>query len=139
MYRWLLILLSFNVYAEEMKPVGNDLTCLAKNIYFEARGEPMAGKIAVAMITLNRVKSKRWPNTICGVTWQPKQFSWTWDGLSDSPTDLTSWEEAKYIASVALKIHKVKDSTHYHNLNVFPKWADSNKYTGYIENHMFYK
>ena len=67
--------------AEDRVPVATkeqekELRCLALNIHFEARGESDQGKIAVAVVTLNRVKSKRFPSTICGVVKQKNQFSW---------------------------------------------------------------
>lgn len=60
-----------------------EVECLAKNIYFEARGEPVKGQIAVALVTLNRVKDKRFPKTICEVIYDGCQFSWICDNKSD--------------------------------------------------------
>ena len=54
-----------------------EIECLAKNIYFESRGEPLEGQYAVAYVTLNRVLDSRWPDTICDVVYEPNQFSWT--------------------------------------------------------------
>ena len=51
--------------------------CLALNIYHEARGEPIEGQRAVASVTLNRTLDPRWPSTVCGVVYDPQQFSWT--------------------------------------------------------------
>ena len=116
-------------------------TCLALNIYFESTGEPISGKIAVGLVTLNRVADRRWPNNICDVVWQPKQFSWTHDGKSDHPKDYPAWVDAKYAAGIAISLYTIKDSNHYHNLTVFPDWAQQDThedYIGYIKNHMFY-
>lgn len=77
-----------------------DVDCLAKNIYYEARGEPVSGQIAVALVTINRVESTRYADTICGVVYQKGQFSWT-----KSPTKRVSeesWREAVEIAKRAL-------------------------------------
>lgn len=52
------------------------ILCLSSVIFHEARGEPLEGQIAVAQVVLNRVKDKRWPNKVCAVVKQPKQFSW---------------------------------------------------------------
>ena len=60
-------------------------TCLAALIFFEARGESLEGQIAVGEVAINRVESPRWPNDICAVVMQKKQFSYTHDGLSDNP------------------------------------------------------
>ena len=51
-----------------MPPNGADVDCLAQAIYFESRGEPLDGQIAVAEVVLNRVDDRRFPNTVCGVT-----------------------------------------------------------------------
>jgi len=59
------------------------LYCGAQNIYHESRGESNLGQIAVAHVVRNRVESPKYPNTVCEVVWQPKQFSWTHDGRSD--------------------------------------------------------
>ena len=65
------------------------LVCLALNIYFEARNQPTSGQIAVAEVTLNRVASRNYPNTVCGVVKQSNKngcaFSWYCDGKSDKP------------------------------------------------------
>ena len=55
----------------------NELMCLAKNIYHEARGEPEAAWFAVGFVTMNRVYDKRWPDSVCKVVYQPGQFIWT--------------------------------------------------------------
>lgn len=78
-----------------------DLKCLTETIYYEARGDSKIGKKAVADVVLNRVKDKRFPNTICGVVYQPKQFSWTSRKYAVKEHDM--WDEAKRIA--ALKIN----------------------------------
>ncbi len=87
--------------------VREEINCLALNIYFEARGEPTDGKIAVGHVVLNRVADKRYPDKICEVVKQggPKprhkcQFSWWCDGRSDRPRDLQAWEESQVLARV---------------------------------------
>lgn len=75
-----------------------EMRCLAQNIYFEARGEPAIGQMAIGLVTMHRVKSRRYPNNICGVVWQRKQFSWTHDGKSDRPRDRRAWKHALRIA-----------------------------------------
>ena len=113
--------------------------CLAKNIYFEARGESLEGMLAVGIVTLNRVKSPNWPNSECGVVWQPKQFSWTWDGLSDKINDDKAYAQALYAARLARNLSKIKNADHYHNYTIWPNWADSKKLLGFVDKHMFYK
>lgn len=88
-----------------------DLIWLAKNIYFEARGEPTEGQYAVAFVTMHRVYSKDFPNTIKEVVTQQEpncQFSWTCDGKPDRINNLKAWNEAMFVASQVLQ-HKIDD------------------------------
>lgn len=147
---------SWNLYADSK----TELECLAKNIYFEARSESYRGQFAVAFVTLNRVQSNKFPNSICGVVYQadmrpswsdpnrliPKrnrcQFSWYCDGLPDEIEDHRSYETAIMIAKIA--IHGVIfDNTHgslfYHNHNVDPYWNDKMQLTNIIGQHIFYR
>ena len=78
---------------------GQELGCLAMNIYHEARGEPVKGKLAVAAVTMNRVKAKYYPDTVCEVVWQRKQFSWTGLKLKyHTVKDTGAWSNAIKIA-----------------------------------------
>jgi spore germination cell wall hydrolase CwlJ-like protein len=76
----------------------DDVECLAKNIYFESRNQPYEGQLEVALVTMNRVYSSDFPNTVCEVVYQPKQFSWYWDGLSDIPREAEAWANSIYLA-----------------------------------------
>ena len=75
------------------------LMCLALNIYFEARSEPIQGQIAIAEVTLNRVASANFPNDVCSVVLQDNnsgcQFSWWCDGKSDEPRENNSLRTSK--------------------------------------------
>ena len=79
-----------------------DQRCLALNIYYEARGQAVTDQQAVGHVTLNRVKSPKWPKTICSVVHQSGQFSWTRDGRSDIPSNPKALAEAKRIANQVL-------------------------------------
>lgn len=89
-----------------------EIECLAQNIYFEAKSESLKGQIAVGLVTINRVLSEKYPNTICEVVWQkrkhPKtgkwvaQFSWTWDGKHDNPRNKEAYEQIELLASAML-------------------------------------
>src|SRR4051812_31944557 len=82
-----------------------DALCLARNIYFEARGEGSRGQYAVAAVTLNRVREKRWADGICGVVYQKKQFSWTQSWPMSRPTvidDQAAWQRAAEVAVLSL-------------------------------------
>lgn len=117
--------------------------CLAMNIYFEARSEDLMGQMAVAEVTLNRVKDKRWPDDVCGVVWQNKQFSWTHDGKSDKMYHHTSRRTAEGLARLYLsgeiESFLTDGSTHYHTVDIQPYWSGSLQKTTEIGDHVFYK
>lgn len=71
------LILSGQAQAKKQKPPTNEITCLAQAVYYEARGEPLEGKKAVAIVTLNRKNNPKFPSTICGVVYQKGQYSWT--------------------------------------------------------------
>ena len=121
--------------------------CLALNMFYEARNQPIEGQMMVAQVTLNRVVSNRYPNTVCEVVWQEKQFSWTHDGLSDDPAKLTSeidqrvWKEVQETASYIVDNPDIligSIATHYHAVSVEPWWAYSLTYEGQVGDHYFY-
>ena len=68
--------------------------CLARNIYFESANQSQLGKLAVGLVVMNRVRSDRYPNTICGVVNQRNQFSWVNNGKSNTPNNDWAWEES---------------------------------------------
>lgn len=123
----------------------DEIYCAAQNIYFESRGEPDIGQVAVALVVLNRVNDRRWPSTICDVVWQDKQFSWTHDGKSDriklsNKIERHAWIKSVFYAVMALSEEDVTNgATHYHNTSVTPYWIDSMKQTAVIGNHIFYR
>jgi len=138
----LLLMASFSAQAEEDK----ELECLTKNLYFEARGEGFVGEMAVALVTLNRVASKTYPDTICEVVYQPKQFSWANDLTITKPRDEAAWlqsrEVARYIMAGYTVFSEVEDDElvmHYHAVQVEPYWARDMDLIGRIGNHLFYK
>jgi len=129
----------------------SDLECLAENIYFEARGEPLKGQYAVAEVTLNRTRAQNFPHTICGVVhemrWDPARkrpvadFSWTeLSGLS--PEDGPAWKRAMAVASDAYDdLHDpvVPGALFYHARSVRPGWARTRTAIMTIGNHVFYR
>ena len=123
------------LYTETNRP---ELYCLAQNIYFEAKSEPLAGQYAVADVVLNRVQDTRYPNTICEVvkegpvreSWKTKkdpnlsdderiyypkknrcQFSWYCDGKSDTVRDNDAWRMAQIIAYKIVYADKMRGIT----------------------------
>lgn len=118
-----------------------DLECLAKNIYFEARGESKEGKIAVAQVTLNRViHQTEFNKTICGVVYQKDQFSWTNDRVLNIK-DGYQWEEAQHIALGILQgklFLENFDALYFHANYVKPTWRNTKQYITTIGKHIFY-
>jgi len=118
------------------------LDCLTLNIYHEARGESKQGQIAVGHVTLSRVRSKKYPNSICEVVYQHKQFSWTHDKISDVPKDKKLYKRIKKLSSKILR-GKYKDPTYgsiyFHTTRSNPYWASKLKKTVTIGNHIFYR
>jgi len=118
-----------------------DVLCLALNIYWEARDQPDIGQRAVSHVVLNRKADPRFPDSICGVIYQPAQFSWFWDGLSDTPTEVKPWDRANRIA-VEVYSGQSLDPTggalYYHSNKVRPYWAAEFNLTVVIGDHYFY-
>jgi N-acetylmuramoyl-L-alanine amidase len=128
--------LSLGIEAGNVK-VDTQTLCLAENIYHEARGESFRGKLAVALVTINRTKSKAFPNTLCAVVKQPGQFSWV--ATRVRVRDFSSFNEALAAATMAQENHFILGNftaTHYHNLSVNPGWKLQK--TLKIGNHQFY-
>ena len=119
----------------------NEHKCLSEALYFEARGEQEKGVIAVGNVIINRKKSSRFPNTICSVIKQKKQFSYKNDGISDIPTNKKMYIKMEIIAFDVLHGRKVlPDNTlYYHNHTVKPSWAKKLVVTKIVGNHIFYK
>ena len=126
----------------------DEINCLALNIYFEARGEPVDGKIAVGHVVLNRVADTRYPDKICEVVRQggPKprhrcQFSWWCDGRSDRPRDLQAWRESQVLARVVFWGY-AEDPTGgalwYHADYALPAWRRTLVRGPMIGRHQFY-
>lgn len=116
----------------------SDLNCLATAVYFESRGEPMEGQLAVAQTILNRVESGRYAATVCGVINQPKQFSYD---RSRAPRAGSDWETAQAIAHIAMQDmwHEVAPrAVSFHARRVAPNWAGKTR-VATIGNHVFYR
>ena len=149
-----IVIIAIPVFTYELvkfKNIQHDIKCLALNIFHEARSESEAGQHAVASVTLNRVASKRYPNTICDVVYQKRwdsirkrdvsQFSWT---EFDRPPKLKSkaWYRAWSIAEAAYKEknkRKLKGALFYHSKRIKPSWARKKKPIAKIGSHVFYR
>ena len=120
-------------------------TCLALNVYFEARSEPIVAQFAVAQVTMNRVKSAQYPDNVCDVVWDNRQFSWTHDGKSDKPKEKAAWERAQWVAKITLEDNDnsisvvPNDTVHYHADYVTPYWITGCVRVSQIGRHIFYR
>ncbi len=128
--------------------LSDDLTCLAQNIYFEARSEPLEGKLAVAHVVMNRVASRYFPETVCDVVRDGTdeilhkcQFSWYCDGKKDVVTDKAAWSESLALANQVYWGH-VNDNSGgalwYHADYVKPFWRKAFERGPKIGRHIFY-
>ena len=122
--------------------------CLAKAVYYEANGEPLAGQRAVAQVVLNRLRHPRYPKTICAVVNQGAerptgcQFSFTCDGSLARAPNPARFKLALAVAAAALNgaiSAEAGQATHYHTLYVFPKWAPELLKLGVLGHHVFYR
>jgi hypothetical protein len=128
-----------------------ELTCLAENVYYEARGEPLAGQYAVAEVTMNRVASPRFPATVCAVVHEQRwdtirkryvgAFSWTELDSNRLPRG-AAWRQAVEVAE------SVYDGAHapvlhgalfYHSTSMKPRWAKAKRRVATIGRHVFYR
>lgn len=127
---------------------GEQWRCLAEALYFEARGESVAGMFAVGEVILNRVDSRAYPNTVCGVVKQGTgrryqcQFTYTCDGHAERITEPAAWERVGKVARLLLDgaERKLTDgATHYHTRAVSPSWSRRFPRTAVIGSHIFYR
>lgn len=132
----------------------HDIQCLATNIYHEARGEPLTGKYAVALVTLNRVKSEKYPDDVCQVVYQQKwnekdknytaAFSWTTGtrGTHNGNIEQAAWKESIKVAKEAYYEgirSNAGEALFYHADYVKPSWASQKTRITKIGRHIFYK
>lgn len=142
-HRWALNPLPRNSFSKKQQ------ACLARGIYFEARGEPVKGQAAVAQVILNRVRNPHYPNSICGVVYQNQhwynrcQFSFACDRIKDRVNNKKLYKLAEHIAAETtagrIWFPQVGSSTHYHATYVAPRWRKKMKRVGKIGLHIFYR
>jgi spore germination cell wall hydrolase CwlJ-like protein len=115
-----------------------ELRCLATAVYFESRGEPLEGQLAVAQAILNRVESGRYAHSVCGVIAQPKQFSFD---RTRAPRAGNDWLTAQAIAKIAtddLWKEVAPRALSFHATYVAPNWAGKTR-IAQIGRHVFYR
>jgi N-acetylmuramoyl-L-alanine amidase len=119
--------------------LNDDLKCLANAVYFEARGEPLEGQLAVAQVILNRVASGHYAASICGVVYQPGQF--TFSHSRTPATGSLDWKVAQAIAVIASS-EAYRDvaprAISFHAARLAPGWSNLHK-VSQIGNHVFYR
>ena len=125
------------------------LTCIALNVYYEARSEPLESQVGVAHVVLNRGASDKFPDDACSVVYQGLekgrgrcQFSWYCDGKSDTPREKDAWLYSQLVAHNVVRGY-VKDNTdgsiYYHANYVRPFWSKHYEHTVTLGSHIFYK
>ena len=141
---------------ERKRQMFDALTCLATAIYFEARGEPPVGRIAVAQTVLQRVYDHRFPDNVCDVVKQGNYYSWDntkpikwecqftfWcDGKPEKIDDMLSWGFSLDIAEAVMAgylFDVTNGATHYHAYYVKPSWSEKFTRTVRINDHIFYR
>lgn len=139
-------------YQAKLKENERQLACLARNVFYEAAGESFKGQLAVAQVTMNRVRSRRYPNDICAVVSQSTvkenqrfcQFSWYCDTRKNKRlvvgTQHPSYLAAKKVLQDGYRLTSITLDTyffHRHDVQVNPQW--SKKFVAKIGDHVFYR
>tara|TARA_A100001391_G_scaffold136353_2_gene95042 strand:+ start:9758 stop:10426 length:669 start_codon:yes stop_codon:yes gene_type:complete len=123
--------------------VSGDLKCLAQAVYFESRGEPLAGQLAVARVVINRADSDAFPDSYCSVVRQRAQFSFVRGGRIPEPNrQSTAWMRAKAIAQIAENgtwDSDAGDALYFHATRIKPRWARTKVARATIDSHIFYR
>ncbi len=121
--------------------LSREMQCLAGAIYFESRGEPLAGQLAVGRVIVDRSKSGRFPNSYCGVVYQRSQFSFVRGGSMPSIRYGTkTWKNAVAIAQIAHEStwkSDVDGALFFHARYVNPRWRLTR--IAQVGNHVFYR
>ena len=122
-------------------PLGKQMQCLAGAIYFESKGEPLEGQLAVGRVIVNRAASPRFPSSYCGVVFQRSQFSFVRGGrMPTINTTSRAWRRAKAIAKIAADgswDSPAKGALFFHARYVSPGWRLER--IAQVSNHIFYR
>ena len=129
------------------EPLDDAITCLARTVYWEARGEATVDMEAIANVVMNRLGHEGFPKTICGVVRQGQergscQFSWWCDGRPDQAKEDEAYATAKEIARKALNLQltdRTGGALYFHQRNTTPGWAAEYVKTVKIGEFVFYK
>ena len=119
---------------------GREADCLARAVYFESKGEPLAGRLAVAQVVMNRAGSGRFASSLCGVVKQPGQFSFVRGGAFPAVREKGQWREAVAIAHIAMNglwTGPAAKAMYFHAKRVSPNWGKQR--VAAVGNHIFYR
>ncbi|MDT8343490.1 MAG: cell wall hydrolase [Thermohalobaculum sp.] len=128
-------------------PMDDPLTCLARTVYWESKGQPVEGQAAVAHVVLNRARAPGYPAEVCEVVMQGGQsrscqFHFHCDGRDDAAREPDAYATAHRVAWEALtgtSADPSRGATMFHNRSVRPSWANSARRTAQIGDHSFYR
>ena len=124
-------------------PMSEQMRCLAGAVYFEARGEPLAGQLAVAQVIINRTEDGRFPRSYCGVVAQPGQFSFMRGSRMPAIREgSAAWERAVAVAHIADKglwESEAEGAVFFHARYVKPGWTRNKTRLAQIDTHIFYR
>jgi len=124
-------------------PMSEEMRCLAGAVYFEARGEPLTGQLAVAQVIINRTEDGRFPRSYCGVVAQPGQFSFMRGSRMPAVREgSAAWERAVAVAHIADKglwESEAEGAVFFHARYVKPGWTRSKTRLAQIDTHIFYR
>ncbi|MEH6723431.1 MAG: cell wall hydrolase [Qipengyuania sp.] len=123
--------------------LSDELQCLAGAVYFESRGEPLDGQLAVAQVIINRAEDRRFPSSYCSVVYQRAQFSFVKHGrMPRIKTGSRAWQRAHAIARIAhrgLWDSEASDALYFHANYVRPSWSRRKVALATIDTHVFYR
>lgn len=121
--------------------ISSEMRCLAGGIYFESRGESLEGQLAVGRVIINRARSGRFPDSYCGVIFQPSQFSFVRGSKMPHIREHSkNWRRAVAIAQIALDDswkNPAKGALFFHATRVTPNWQLTR--LARVDNHIFYR
>lgn len=124
-------------------PMDEQMRCLAGAVYFEARGEPLSGQLAVAQVIINRTEDGRFPRSYCSVVGQPGQFSFMRGSRMPAVrTGTVAWQRAVAIAQIAhqgLWESEAGNAVFFHARYVSPGWSRTKTRLAQIDTHIFYR
>lgn len=129
------LLFSFAIMFSVQNVIAKDVKCLATAIYHEANSESEKGQIAVANVIMNRVKSKKFPNSVCSVVSQKNQFSW-YGRTKHKYNDKTVNIAEKVLSN---RVYDVTNGSLYFHSGRNPYWTKKMKFVTKIGGHKFYK